>query len=69
MRKDQTIIQQGNELNNKDQIIQEKDQIIMEKESEINEFKNQINEINEIMENPTLEPNQKMALIKKLYKK
>jgi len=41
----------------------------MEKESEINEFKNQINEINEIMENPTLEPNQKMALIKKLYKK
>lgn len=65
-RKDQTIIQQGNELNNKDQIIQEKDQIIMEKESEFNEFKNQITEI---MENPTLNPNQKMALIQKLYKK
>ena len=60
--KDKTIKNQENELNNKDQIIEEKNKIIKEKE-------NELKEIAKIMEDQTLDPVKKMALVQKLFQK
>ena len=60
--KDKTIKNQENELNNKDQIIEEKNKTIKEKE-------NELNEIAKIMEDQTLDPVKKMALVQKLFQK